>query len=230
MTTSHLKRLASPKTWPIHKKTLTFVTRPQPGPHKMEHQLPISVILRDLLGVVSSNKEAKRVLHNKDCLIDGTNAYDDKRPAGIMDVVSIPSTGKNYRIVVNKKNKLVAIEVSGKEANQKTVTVMRKTILKGGKVQVSTNDGRNFLVEKDEFKVGDGLLIEVPSQKIIQKLPLEKGAVIKLTGGSHVGTLGTVEKIENEIIYFKTDKEQFHTHKKYAMVVGEGKPAITIQK
>ena len=75
----HLKRLASPKTWPIAKKALTYIARPFPGAHTLQHQVPVSVFLRDILGLVTSQKEVKFILHNKQCLIDATVCYDNKR-------------------------------------------------------------------------------------------------------------------------------------------------------
>jgi len=108
MVKQHLKRLASPRTWPIAKKTLTFIARPNPGPHKLEHQIPITVFLRDLVELVMTSKEVKQILHNKDCLVDGTICHDNKRPVGLMDIVSLPKAKENFRLLINKKNTLYA--------------------------------------------------------------------------------------------------------------------------
>ena len=230
MVKQHLKRLASPRTWPIHKKTLTFVTRPNPGPHKMEHQTSITVVLRDLLGVVTTKKEAKFILHNKDCLVDGKVIYDDKYPVGLMDVVSIPKLDKYYRMVITPKNKLVAVSIDKQEANTKPVKITSKKNLKGGKVQLGTSDGRTILIEKDTYKVSDTLIIEVPTQKIVKHIPLTTKTTIKLVGGSHVGVVGQVRKMNDDIVFFNVGEDKFHTSKKYALVVGEDKPAVTVKQ
>ncbi len=229
MVKQHLKRLASPRTWPIGKKTLTFVARPLPGPNKKEHYLPITVILRDLIGIASTTKEVKFIQHNKDCLIDGKVSHDNKQPLGLLGVVSLPKIKESYRLTITEKNKLQVIKVDEKEANQKVSKIIGKTILKKGKVQLNLSDGRNVLVAKDTYKVGDSLHLEVPSQKIISVLSFEKGALVFLDGGSHVGKLGTVESIEKETITIKFEKELYKTKKEYAIVIGKEKPIITVQ-
>ena len=137
MTKSHLKRLASPRTWPIMKKTLTYVSRPFPGPHKMEHQVSITVFLRDMVSVLKTAKEVKYVLHNKDCLIDGKVCNDDKRPVGLFDVVSLPKLKKHFRILINDKNKLYGKEISDKEAKLKVSKLTGKSTLKKGLTQLN---------------------------------------------------------------------------------------------
>jgi len=118
MVKQHLKRLASPRTWPIAKKISVFVARPNPGPHKLEHQVPITVFLRDIVGVAQNTKEVKRMLHLKKVLVDGSVIHDNKRPVGLMDVVSIPEAGLYYRILISKKNKLYALPISEEESKE----------------------------------------------------------------------------------------------------------------
>ena len=81
-------------------------------------------------------------------------------------------------------------------------------------------DGRTLITE-GKYKVNDTIILEVPEQKIVEHLPLEKGARILLTGGRHSGTIASVEKIEGENIVFKTEKEVFETSKKHALVIGD---------
>lgn len=230
MVKQHLKRLASPKTWPIPKKTLTFVKRPYPGAHKLAYQVAISVFLRDMAKVVKTNKEAKYVLHNKLCLVDGNVVYDDKRPVGLFDVITLPSLKKQYRIVINKKNKLVAVEISEKEAAMKISKVVKKSTLRGNKTQLNTLDGRSIIVEDaKKFNIGDSLHLEVPSQKIVDVLPLAVGATILLQAGRHVGIIARIEEINGSDIVVKADdKNVFQTKREYALVVGKDKPIITL--
>lgn len=228
MVKQHLKRLASPRTWPIKKKTITFVARPNPGPHSMDYQLPISVFLRDVVEVVRTNKEVKYILHNGDCLIDGTLCRDDKRPVGLFDVVSLPKIKKHYRILINDKNKLHAVEVSEAESKTKISKITGKTTLKGNVTQLNTLDGRAYRVEKDTYKRGDVLLIELPSQKISQHIPFEQGSKILLIGGSHVGHTGVVDAVEGENIVVRDNDYVFKTKRGYAVVVGKDKPVITL--
>jgi len=229
MVKQHLKRLASPRTWPIAKKTLTFIARPNPGPHKLEHQIPITVFLRDLVELVTTSKEVKHILHNKDCLVDGTICHDNKRPVGLMDVVSLPKAKEHFRLLINKKNTLYAIKISEKEAQIKFCKIANKTLLKKGLMQINTTDGRNFLVKDGKaYAVGDSLQIELPSQKITNHFPLAKGATIILTAGSHVGVIGTVESVGHQVVTVKTKEKTFRTASRFAFVVGKDKSIITV--
>ncbi len=226
----HLKRLASPKTWPIPKKKLTFVARPNPGSHKLEHQIPISVFLRDMTKLVGTQKEVKFILHNKECLIDGHVCHDNKRPVGLLDIVSLPKVDKYFRCSINDKNKLVAIEVNKKESNTKISKIVKKTSLTGGKVQLNTLDGRSLIVDDaSKYSIGSSLVLELPSQKIVDYLPLEVGMIIFLDAGRKVGTVGEVVAFEGEVVVVKVGDLVFKTKKSYALVVGKEKPIITLE-
>lgn len=229
MVKQHLKRLGSPNSWPIAKKTLTFIARPLPGPNNKHHHLPIAVALRDLVGVVATTKEAKFILRNKDCLIDQKPVFDNKQPIGLLGVISLHKLKESYRLTITKKNKLRAIKIEEKEAKQKITKIIGKTSLSKGKTQLNLFDGRNLIVEKDTFAVGDSLCIELPSQKIIKHVPLKKGALIFLDGGSHVGTIAVVSAVDNETITVEKDDALFKTKRKYAIVIGVDKPLITVQ-
>jgi len=229
MVKQHLKRLASPKTWGIKKKNITFVIRPNPGPHPLKFQMPITMALRDLLGVVKNTKEAKYVLHNKGCLIDGVNCYDYRRPVGIMDILSLPTKKEFFRVLVNDKNKLVLSAISEEESKSKLVKIRNKTNLKGGKNQLNCTDGRNILVaDAKSYKVGDSLRIELPGQKIADHFSFKVGAPIVLLSGAHVGELGTVEAEQDSSVVIKTENGTFTTKKEYAFVLGNDKPVIKV--
>ena len=82
------------------------------------------------------------------------------------------------------------------ESTQKVCKITGKSVLKGNKLQLNTEDGRSFLVEKDTYKVGDSIITELPKQKIINHLPLDKGALVYLIEGTQVGHVATVEAVE----------------------------------
>ena len=56
MTKNHLKRIAAPKAWAVKRKEGAFLIRPNPGAHSLRSGLPITVVLRDLLGIAKSVK------------------------------------------------------------------------------------------------------------------------------------------------------------------------------
>lgn len=229
MVKQHLKQLYSPRTWPLGKKTATFVTRPRPGAHTLRMQVPLVVALRDMIRVCDTKKEVKFLLQSKKCLVDGKPAYDVKRPVGFMDVISLVDADEHYHILIDKKNRLYPLKIESGEASRKIVRVVNKTTLKGGVMQLNTLDGRCVRVQDaSKYSVGDSLVLSVPDQGISEKLSLEEKATVLLVGGSHVGEIGMVEIIEGGVVTVKTDALTFRTKKEYAVVVGKEKPVLRV--
>lgn len=229
MTKNHLKRIATPRSWPLLRKERKFVTRPNPGSHPLFEGLALGTFMTEIINIVKTKKEARNVLNNKEVLVDGKRRKDHRYMVGLMDVVSIPEAKKNYRIIFNKKGKVCVVEIDEKEAKLKPAQIIGKSKVKG-KIQLNLSGGRNLLVEKDGFKVGDMVVLQLPEQKITEHIKMEKGAMALLLAGQHIGDIGTVEDMRGEEIIFKSkDKGVFETLKRYAFVVGKGKSVIKLE-
>ena len=50
---SHLKRLAIPRSWPLPRKTTIWVTRPRAGAHSLERCMPLNIVIRDVIGLAT---------------------------------------------------------------------------------------------------------------------------------------------------------------------------------
>ena len=72
-----------------------------------------------------------------------------------------------YRLVFDKSGKLNVIEIDAKEKNLKPSKIIGKTTLRKSKTQLNLNDGSNLLVDKDEFKLNDTVLVDIDKKKII---------------------------------------------------------------
>lgn len=228
MNKKHLRRLTMPKTWPIMRKKIKYITRPEPG-KKFEYSLPISIVLKDIIGLCKTTREVKYVIQNKEVLVDGRRVKEIKYPVGLMDVVSLPETKKNYRIILTAKGKLGVAEIDDKEAAKKIMKIMGKRIVKK-KMQLNLLDSRNILVDKGEFSVGGSVSFEVPSQKVLGHYKLEKGSYVLLIAGKYSGHQGTIEEVaDNNIIINLTDGKKVETVKRYAFVIGKEKPEIKIE-
>lgn len=228
----HLKRLFAPSSWPIKRKGIKFIVRPVPGPHQLKESMPLSLILKDLLKIGETTREVKKILISGKILIDNIVRKEIRFPVGIMDVLEIPETNQYFRILYDKNGKFIAHKISKEESEIKPRKIINKTILKGNKTQLNLYDGTNIIVQKDEYKVGDSLILS--KNKIKEVIPLEKNCIIYLTGGKHVGNIGVLEGIHrlpgsqpNKII-FKTKDQTFETLRKYAFVIGKTKPIITL--
>jgi len=226
----HLSRLAMPKTWKIKRKGRKWVTRPLPGPHSLKVGLPLNVLLRDMLSYAQTAKEVKYVLNNQEILVDGIRRKEPKFIVGLMDVVSIPSIKKQFRILINKKGIIIASEIKQDEIKIKPCKIIGKTAVKTGKLQLNLFDGKNILTEDKSFNTGDTVVIEVPSHKIKEVLRLEKGAVVYLTKGKHIGETGIVDEIKGKKLIYLSGKDKLETLKGYAFVIGKEKPVIELHE
>jgi len=126
--------------------------------------MPVMVIIRDILQLCDTAAEGVKLLHAREIKVDGRVVTNHRFPVGLMDVVSIPKLGHNYRVVIDENDKLRLVSVpTGKEA-WKLCRIENKTTLPGGKTQLNLHDGRNIIVAKDSWKSGDVVKLEVPSQ------------------------------------------------------------------
>ena len=51
--------------------------------------MPISLVIRDVLGYARSTREVRHILHNGHALIDGRICKDTRRGVGLMDVLTL---------------------------------------------------------------------------------------------------------------------------------------------
>jgi len=221
---NHLKRLNAPRTWPIGRKKTKWITRQNPGSHKLEESMPLNIILRDLLKYAKTSKEVKKILNNKDILIDKVPRKDIKFPVGILDTIEIPKTKEHFLFLLNKKGKFFLQKINEKQSGIKYLKIINKTVLKKNKLQINFYNGNNLLTENKNYKVGDTLLMNLKDKKVQKHLKLEKGSIIYLTGGKYVGSIGILErilssnKLKKDMIELKIGNKKVKTLKKFAFV------------
>ena len=226
---NHIKRMSAPKTWDIDRKTTKFITKQSPGTHTKELSYSIDVLLKEVLGYASTTREAKKLLNANEIKVDGKKRSDFRFPVGLFDTVELSDDVGNFRVSINKKGKLSLLKISKEEASAKPCKIVGKTMI-NGKVQLNLYDGKNILSDDKSYKVGDSILISLPGQKISKHFKLGKKAFIFLSGGKHIGETGIVEDISgNKIIYKDSGGSLIETSKKYAFVIGDSKPSITIE-
>ncbi len=223
---NHMKRLAAPRTWAVPRKTAKFTTRPMPGAHSSEFSVPIVTILRDMLKLGETAREAKMMVKNKNILVDGKRVVEAKHSVGVMDTMTIKETNQHFRMLVDSKGKLFLKPIPAQEALVKVSKIRKKTTIREGKNQLGTHDGRTILSEKGN--TGDSLLIGLPGQEVKQHLKLEKKALVFLTGGKHIGAIGIIEDVQTEKLSVKIGKDVVETLKKFAIVIGNDKQEITL--
>lgn len=230
MVKKHLKRLNVPRSWRIMKKEFKFVMKPNPGPHSREFSIPLGVLIRDILSYAKNSKEVKFMLNNRTVLIDGAKRTDLKFPVGLFDSIEFSEADSCFRIVFDNKGRLATLPIDKAEGKVKLSKITGKTKVKG-KTQLNISDGNNILVDKDDYKVGDSLLLELPKKSIKEHIKFEKGAMIYLVGGKHKGQIGKIEDIkEDKISYKNSSGEIIETLRDYGFVIGKDKPLISLSK
>ena len=209
---THLKRNSVPRVWPIERKGTTFIALPL---HGMKNSIPVLVILRDILGLASKRKEAEQIIHMKKVKINGEIIHEDKFPVTLFDVVDLD--GKNYRLVYNQR-KYGVQEIAEKEAHSKIAKVTGKSMVKGKKLQLNLNDGRNYL-STHKAKINDSAIVNFKEKKISEILELKKGAKIIFITGKHIGETGKIDHVEGEKIIIELANEKINGTSKSIMVV-----------
>lgn len=228
---SRLKRLLAPSFWRVSKKESKWVVSPHAGPHPKMQSIPLSIILKHMLNVADTTEEAKKIVRKGEILVDGKVRKDYAYPVGMFDVVSIPKMKKSYRVIPSVKG-LGLMEISDDEAKLKISKIEDKTILKKGKTQLNLHDGKNILAGNGNYKTGDSLLVELPSLKVVEHLPLEKGATGIISRGSDAGKIGKIKELvegtvrEPQKVLCQVEKEDRIVGRNNFVVLGKEKPVI----
>ncbi len=236
----HLKRLAAPPHLKISAKEALFTVNPSPGPHPKYECIPLLLIVRDHLKYAERAEEAKKIIKSGKILIDGKPVKDYKFPAGLMDVISIPETGENFRILPVYRKGLNLIEIPKEESGFKLGKIIRRMHVTGGHLQITLHDGRNIRFKEitddvKQYKTKDTLKISVPSQSILGHLNLEEQKYGLLIRGPKQGLHGKIVEIKREVVYpakplvkLSTAQGDVISILDYVMVVGEEEPWVKL--
>lgn len=228
-----LKRQMAPTFWKINRKEHRFVVTVRPGPHSRSASIPTAVLLRDTLKLVSNLREAKSTIYRGKVKVDGVKRKSLHHGIGLMDVVELEGISNIYRMVPKSSTLLQPVKISDSEKSKKLVKITSKTTIKGGKTRVGFHDGRTLTLEA-KVKVGDSCLIQIPEQKVLDVIPLEKQSQIIITRGVNAGKIGTIIEIKPgtfilpKHILVNIDEREIEIPEKLVMVVGKDKPAIQI--
>tara|TARA_Y100000748_G_scaffold119199_1_gene100000 strand:- start:497 stop:1081 length:585 start_codon:yes stop_codon:yes gene_type:complete len=186
--------------------------------------MPLGVILRDVLGLAHSRREAKRMVATRKVLVDGRIETDSGRGVGLMDVLTVGED--HYRCVLDENGKLRYRSIPTKNSSSKLCRVMGKTTIRGGKTQVHLHDGRNITVDDaKKYNSGDTLVISLPDQEVSGHHAFSEGVLAYLTGGSHIGSTAKVvsKDVKRSSKANEVQFEDFGTVADYVFVIGSKK-------
>ena len=229
-----LKRQMAPLFWGIARKEKRFVVTVKPGPHKKNNSIPTAVLLRDKMKVVSTLREAKSVIYSGKITIDGVKRKSLHHGIGLMDVVELDGISDSYRLVPKDGTILTPIKINADEKNKKIVKVTGKTSMKGGKTQIKFHDGRT-LISDELVDVNDSCVLQIPEQKILEVIKLEKNTKILITSGINAGKTGEIKEIKEgtfvltKRIITTIDDKLIEIPIRLVIAVGKDKPVMQIR-
>jgi small subunit ribosomal protein S4e len=228
-----LKRQMAPHFWKIERKRSRFVLKVHPGPHSKSTAYPLGVVLRDIIKVCRTMREAKKVVNARTIKVDGKVCNDINYGIGLMDVLEFVPTGEAYRFVAKDSDILTPIGISGEEKTSKIVKIKNKVTIKGGSLQYGFHDGKT-IIAGENMNVGDSCIIGLPELKILSHIKFEKGCAALVTKGENAGVIGKVEDIRDGV--FSLPKRALLSHSGRSMelpveivlAVGSEHPAIRV--
>jgi small subunit ribosomal protein S4e len=240
----HLKRKPAPRIWPIHRKEAVWTLRPKPGSHPLAHCIPLTLVIRDMLKLAKTGKEAKKIISEEKIKVDGKVQREQRFPIGLMDVISIPDTEKVYRVFPSGKG-LFLHPIEPDETEFKLCRIEDKTVVKGGHVQLNLHDGTSMLIrvndakkpEEDVYQTLDTLKLSIPDLEPLGHMKLTVEAPAIIIGGKNVGKYGKITAIEKkpdqerrELLVTIEDKngKQFQTIIDFIFVLGDTEPSISL--
>jgi small subunit ribosomal protein S4e len=240
--TARLKRKPAPRFWPIHRKDNPWVLKPSSGPHSLQNCLPMSLVLRDILGFARTRKEAQIILYQGKVLVDGKILKKDDFPVGVMDVISLRDADKYYRIITSHKG-LFLNPISKDEASFKLCRIDDKMTVPGG-IQLNMHDGSNILIKvadpknpkEDIYNTFDVLKLNLPNKEIAGCIQLKVGNFVTITGGKNIGVKGKITEIEkieakkrkNALVVVEDDKgTKFQTILDFVFSLGENQSLVS---
>ena len=229
-----LKRQMAPLFWGITRKEKRFVVTVKPGPHSKNTSIPSAVFLRDTLKIVKTLREAKFAIYGGKVTVDGIKRKSLHHGIGLMDVIELDGLNEIYRLVPKNGALLKPIIINSAEKSKKLVQVKSKTTIKNGKTQIGFHDGRS-LIDETKISVDDACVLQIPEQKILDVIKLEKGARVLITRGINAGKIGTVNAIKEgtfvlpKRVELKLDDRQIEIQAKLVMPIGKDKPVIGVE-
>jgi len=192
----HMKRHAAPAFWKISRKHGQFVTKPSAGPHAIDESYPLAVLLRDILKVVGTMREANSAITLGKVMVDGVVRRDSRFPVGLMDVICIPSMDRAFRLLPAKGLMLYPVPIDIESSKLKLCKVRSKKKAPSNLFSYGLHDGR-MVLSKDDLgvNVDDSLLLAIPEGKVVSNVKMEKGSLVLFLKGKATGKLGVVKEI-----------------------------------
>ena len=211
----HLKRKNTSNIWPIAQKGTTYVIVPS---HEKKNGIPLLVVMRDILKIIKTRKELKKILNEGKIEVNGKPAEEENLSLILFDILSLKTENKHFRVTFSENGKIALNQVDAKHAQRKICKVINKKLITGKKVQINLNNGRN-IITNEKISVGDSVLINFKDKKIEKIIPIQEKAEALIIKGKHMGKFGIIEKIEGNKIILKSGNKNVEIKKNELIVI-----------
>jgi len=215
-----------------------WAPRPSQGPHKLRESLPLILILRNRLKYALTGKETKMICMEKHVKVDGKVRTDPNFPAGFMDVVELPKSGDQFRLIYDTKSRYVLHRISDEEKKFKLCRVVRQEYTTKKIPLIVTHDGRTIRYPDPLVKVGDVVKVDIETGKMTEFIKFDTGKLAMITKGRNAGRVGVVQQVEKhpgsfDIVTLRDEVgNTFPTRLENVFVIGENaeSPMISLPK
>jgi len=228
----HLKRLNAPKHWMLSKLDGIYATRPSPGPHKLRECIPLSIFLRHQLRYALIGNEVTKIVKARHILVNGVTITDPRFPLGLMDVVSIPKTGENFRMILSNKGRFYAKPIDENEKEWTVVRIVKRFKAKLGRVNCVAHNSWTFAYPHPDIEINDSVKVNIEDKQNPEKQEVIKfkvGCEALCTGGRNKGRIGKVVhrtkiQMQQDIVKLvDSTGSVFSTQLRNLFVIGTGK-------
>jgi small subunit ribosomal protein S4e len=203
----HIKRKTMGKFWPVARTGTKYMAVPT---HEARSSLPLILVMRDLLKVVKSKKELKKLLNEKQILINNKVIRETNYPLMLYDSLSLPAAKKNYKVILDNKRFNVK-EATDSEIKTKTYRVINKRLLPGKKIQINLNGGKN-IITNEKIETGEFVIVDNATNKITKTVALKKDVEVIVIAGKHIGKIGKIKELVDQgnvkVAQIKTKEEE----------------------
>ena len=229
------KRSKASSFWAIKRKKHQFTVTASPGPHGIDESYPLVVLIRDVLKIVNTFREASNIIRDGGIMVDGVIRTNPDFPVGLMDVLQIPLLKNSYRMVPIKGSVLAPLKIMDSDTNQKLCKVYRKATVRRGKIQYGFHDGRSILAESEtDLSPGDVCLLEIPSQNIKRVVVLKNDVLALVVKGKRAGKIGQIKEIRpgtitrRKMVDLEIEEVIAELPADMIIAVGDDKPLVTL--
>ncbi len=226
------KSISAPAIRHFRRKGTAFTVKGMPGPHGKGTSVPLSFLLREVLGLAATVKECRKILSEGSVKVNGNVRRKPGFPAGIFDLIEIAPIKKKHRLLLDTKGRLKAKEIDYRAADFKVSKIVGKRAVAGGDIMLTTSDGFSIKMGKEKINVDDSVKLSLPGLRIEAVYSPQKGSTAFLVAGIHVGKTLRVEGVvggninkEKSVTLSEEDKE-FETVLRNVFVVGKEKAEI----